>query len=528
MPAAARLASMMILVALLAACGGGAAPASTGSASSAASGSGPAPGAKIKDTLTVAIPINVETFDPNITRSTVTSSVTGLVFETLLKRDAETMKLEPWLAASYKSVDPTTWEFKLRTGVKFTNGEEFNAEAVKFSLDRGLEKDLNSSAKSYLQGIYKETTIVDPTTVRITTTLPDPLLPSRLAPEPVSMMAPKYYKEHDLKYVNDKPVGTGPYRLAEWVVGDRAVLELNPDYWGAKPPTKRIVWRTVPDATTRVAALQRGEVDAVTNLEVPLIPTVEKSPSLRVYSELGSFTQKFLINTRKPGPLQDKRVRQALNYAVNKEELSKTIYAGHGQIERSVIASQVTGYAAQQPYEYNPDKAKQLLTEANFPKDTVFDLTVPTARTPGAEEVTKALGGYLDKVGVKTRVQTAEFAVFNRKAAAYEYEGIIYYAFSNLLWEPDQIFGYFLKEGGRWNYFLAEGAEREAILNARKEFDEAKRKEYQAQAQKLLWDEAPWLFLYQFDEIYGLTKNVQGFKMSADQITHVEKAYVNG
>lgn len=507
------------LVGLLAGCGGVQAPGGSGQGA-------PTVAARVRDTLTVGIPINVETFDLNITRSTLTSGVTELVFDTLLKRDQDTMELQPWLATSYRNVDPTTWEFKLRPGVKFSNGEEFNAEAAKFSLERGLLPDLNSSAKSYLQGIYKSSTVVDASTLRVTTELPDPLFPSRLAPDPVAMMPPKYYGGKDVKETANKPVGSGPYKLVEWVVGDRAVLEANPDFWGPKPPTRRLVWRTIPDAITRVGALQRGEVDAITNLEVPLLDTVARAPNLRVYSELGSFSEKFLINTRKPGPLQDKRVRQALNYAVNKEELLKTIYGGHGQLLRSVIASQVAGFSAQQPYAYDPEKAKQLLAEANYPRDLVLDLWIATARTPGGEEATKAVGGYLDKVGVKTKLQTSEFAVFNRKAAAYEYDGLIYYGFSNLQWEPDQIFGYFLKEGGRWNYYLAEGAAREAILNARKEFDPAKRKEYQAQAQKLLWDEALWLFLYQFEQHMGLSKNVQGFKMAADQIVHVEKAYV--
>ncbi|MBI3964813.1 MAG: hypothetical protein HY329_04175, partial [Chloroflexi bacterium] len=257
----------------------------------------PAKAAARKDTLTIALPSNPENVDPNQTRAVLTGSIMRLIQETLVGRDADTMKLVPALATSWQSQGPNIWELKLRQGVKFHNGEEFNAEAVKFSLERGLHPSLNTGNKAYMApDHFAKIEIVDAFTVRLHTKQPDPVLPSRLAPEPVSMMPPKAYAAFTDKYVTDKPQGTGPYRFVEYVVGDRFVVEANPDYWGPKPATKRIVWKVIPDAQTRVAALQRSEVDVVVNLPVPLIPIVEKEASLAVYGVLGSTTHALLIN----------------------------------------------------------------------------------------------------------------------------------------------------------------------------------------------------------------------------------------
>src|SRR5678816_2832035 len=133
-----------------------------------------------------------------------------------------------------------------------------------------------------------------PYTVRIITKIPDPMVPSRLAAESMCMAPPKGLAEYKDKFVPDRYIGTGPFRLAEYVVGDRVVVEANPAYWGPKPPSQRIVIQVIPDAATRLAALQRGDIDIMLNLPFPLAPTVESDPSLRVYSELSSLTHGIL------------------------------------------------------------------------------------------------------------------------------------------------------------------------------------------------------------------------------------------
>jgi len=255
--------------------------------------------AKKKPTLTIAFPSSPETIDPHQLRSVLSGSILGLMGEGLLTRDPQTMEIKPLLAESWKNLNPNTWEIKLRRGVKFHNGEEFTAESVKFTVERAIASKLNTLSKlTWPPSFGQDVLIVDPYTVRIITKIPDPMVPSRLAAESMCMAPAKGLAEYKDKFVPDRYIGTGPFRLAEYVVGDRVVVEANPSYWGPKPPSQRVVWQVIPDPATRLAALQRGDVDVMLNLPFPLVPNVESDPSLRLYSELSSLTHGILLNAR--------------------------------------------------------------------------------------------------------------------------------------------------------------------------------------------------------------------------------------
>jgi len=486
----------------------------------------PALAAGRKDVLTIALPSNPETLDPNRTRAVLTGSITRLVHETLVTRAADTMKLAPGLAVRWQNVNPTTWEFKLRQGVTFHNGENFNAQSVKFSLERALGPKLNSGAKAYLTSDHFEhIEPVDAYTVRLHTKRPDPLLPARLAAEPVGMQPPKAYGGFLETYVTDKPVGTGPYRFVEYVLGDHLTLEANPSYWGQKAATKRVVWKVIPDAQTRVAALQRGEVDVVVNLPVPLVPIVERDADLTIYSALGSTTHALLINTLGGGPLADRRVRQALNYAVDKEAILKNLYGGRGKVLSTVAAQQIEGAIDAGVYHYDPSKAKQLLAEAGYANGFETTLQQATGRWPLAVEAAQAIVDYLDKVGVKAKLETVEWGEYNRIGATNKAKALFYYAFTNLLWDATKNTVYFRPEYGRYVFYHVQGDLRQAVESLDREFDTAKRREIEAKLLKAVRDEAVWVYLYQLDEIFALRKAVKGFKMRGDQHMIVEQAY---
>src|SRR5215468_8031638 len=212
--------------------------------------------------VVIAQGVDPTTLDMTNQQEQPASNVGAQIFESLLERD-QSLKLVPALAAEMpKLVAPTTWEVKLRRGVKFHNGEEFTAESVKFTIERVINSKLNTLGKlTWPPSFGQEVQIVDPYTVRITSRIPDPMLPSRLAAESMNMAPPKALADYREKFVTDRFIGTGPFRLAEYVVGDRVVVEANPGYWGPKPPSQRIVWQVIPDAATRLAALQRGDVD---------------------------------------------------------------------------------------------------------------------------------------------------------------------------------------------------------------------------------------------------------------------------
>jgi peptide/nickel transport system substrate-binding protein len=480
-----------------------------------------------KPTLTIAFPSSPETIDPHQLRSVLSGSILGLMAEGLATRDPQTMEIKPLLAESWKNVNPTTWEIKLRRGVKFHNGEDFNAESVKFTIERAIGSKLNTLAKlTWPPSFGQEVQIIDPYSVRITTKVPDPMVPARLAAESMNMAPAKGLAEYKEKFVTDRFIGTGPFRFAEYVVGDRVVVEANPSYWGAKPPTQKIVWQVIPDAATRLAALQRGDVDVMLNLPFPLAPNVEADPNLRVYSELSSLTHGILLNGRESAPLKDRRVRQALNMAVDRQAIIKNLYSGRGALLNTVTGKSVANTMDPGPYAYDPARAKALLAEAGFPNGFEFTLWQSIGRWVLAEETAQVIAGYWDKVGVKTKVQVLEWAEYNKRAAASTFKDGFYYAFINGTWDASYTVQRFKPDFQTFRYFDASGDLLKAIQEYERTFDAKRRKELGAQALKGLHDEAVWLFLWQLDTLFGVSKKVKGFKMRPDDFIWTRDTYV--
>ena len=480
-----------------------------------------------KPTLTIGFPSTPETIDPHQFRSVLSGSIINLMGETLFTRDPQTMEIKPLLAESVKNLNPNTWELKLRRGVKFHNGEEFNADSVKFTIERAVLSKLNTLAKLTMPPSFgQEVVIVDPYTVRIVTKVPDPMLPARLAAESMNVAPAKGLAEFRDKFVTDRFIGTGPFRFVENVVGDRVVLEANPGYWGGKPPSQRIVWQVIPDAATRLAALQRGDVDVMLNLPFPLAPAVEGDPNLRVYSELSSLTHGILFNARESAPLKDRRVRQALNMAVDRAAILKGLYVGRGQFLNTVTGKNVANTMDPGPYPYDPVRAKALLAEAGYAQGFELTLWQSIGRWVLAEETAQVIAGYWDKIGVKTKVQVLEWAEFNKRAGGSAHKDCFYYAFINGTWDASYTVQRFKPDFQTFRYFDASGDLLKTIEEYERTFDPKRRKELGAKALTGLHDEAVWLFLWQLDELFGVSKKVKGFKMRPDNFLWVRDTYV--
>lgn len=480
-----------------------------------------------KPALTVALPSTPETIDPHQFRSVLSGSIIGLMGEGLLTRDPYTMELRPLLAESWKNLSPTTWEFKLRRGVKFHNGEDFTAESVKFTIERIVASKLNTLGKlTWPPAFGQEVTVVDPYTVRMTTKVPDPMVPARLAAESMNMAPAKGLADYRDKFVTGRFIGTGPYRFVEHVVGDRVVVEANPAYWGGKPPTPRMVWQVIPDAATRVAALQRGDIDVMLNLPIPLLPAVEADANLRVYSELSSLTHVILLNTKEATPLRDRRVRQALNLAIDRQAIVKNLYAGRGRLLNGVAGPAVANGIDPGAYPYDPARARQLLAEAGLPNGFELTFWQSIGRWTLAEETAQVIAGYWEKIGVKTKLQLLEWAEYNKRAGGSLFKDAFYYAFINATWDASYMLQRFKPSFTSFRYYDATGDLLKTIQDYDTTFDPKRRRELGALGQKGVRDEAVWVFLWQLDELMGMSKKVKGFKMRADNVIWARDAYV--
>src|SRR5437867_10441352 len=238
--------------------------------------------------VVVAQGVDPTTLDPMNHQEAPATVLANNLFDGLIERDPD-LNLVPLLAESYQSVSPTTWEFKLRRGVRFHNGEPFDAESVKFSLERLIDPRLKlRGAAAFTNLTHVE--IVDPFTVHVHSKAGWPLLPAVLTTGQAAMLPPKYYRDKDMPYLQKNPVGSGPFKLVRWVKDDRIELEANEQYWRGAPRIKRLVFNPIPDDAVRVAALQNGEVDVAVNIPPHLASLIANHPKLFLSSSPSTRT----------------------------------------------------------------------------------------------------------------------------------------------------------------------------------------------------------------------------------------------
>jgi peptide/nickel transport system substrate-binding protein len=368
--------------------------------------------AQMSRTLVVAQSADIATSDPAKNTGLATIAVLANIYDTLVRRDAA-LNLKPGLALSWRPVDATTWEFKLRKGVKFHNGEPFNADAVKFSFDRMLDPKTRWPGAGSLQ-LIKAVTVVDEGTVRFTTSQPWPDMPRFLGYYGM-IVPPGYLKQNGEDALIRQAVGTGPYRFVRWVKDDRVEVEANPDYWGGRPKISRVVFRVIPTDAPRVAELLAGSVQLANLLPPELFSPLQVSSKTKLV--IGKSLSVFfviynLVNIGKDKPLADPRVRQALNYAVNRQAILASVMHNVGTPVATFCSEvMVACDASIPPFPYNPDRARALLREAGHPNGFDFTISGTSGTYPGDRDIVLAVADQLTRVGVRTKVDTTEIGV---------------------------------------------------------------------------------------------------------------------
>src|SRR5919106_2193658 len=320
-----------------------------------------------KDTLTVALTSLAETIDPHMHFQRVGILVNINMFDSLLHRSAK-LEFEPSLALSWKALNDTTWEFKLRQGVKFHNGDTMTAEDVKFSFDRVLEpgKEKKKSPQYGNIRAIKDVRIVSPDTIHLVTDKPFPLLLERLVFFPI---VPKKHIEKvgEQAFGTTATVGTGPWKLVEWKRDQYIRLEAFDQHWRGKPAFKHLVIRAVPEVATQIAELKTGGVDIIRNVSADLTPELKAHPQTYVSSAPILRTHYVALDMRAP-PFDKKPVRQAANYAIDREAIVQKMMGSLGRVVPTVVHPAAFGYdPAVTAYPYDPTRAKQLLAQAGYP-----------------------------------------------------------------------------------------------------------------------------------------------------------------
>jgi len=404
------LVSLLIIVVLSTACG---APAATAPAQPATQAPVAAELAKPADTssgkLTIAQGLEPRSLWGNAFTGQQEINVAEQITEKLIEFTPDAQDYEPRLATEWKQVDPTTWQFKLRQGVKFTNGEEFDANSAVYSL--GVTK----SAPSYASWVSMivTATVVDKHTINVITDGPTMLHLPGLAMSSFQYPA-KYFAEVGKDTFGTKPVGTGPYKLVEWVKDDHISLEANPDYWGGPVSVKTIVFRNIPEGAARLAALQTGEIDFTIDVPLDAAEQIENNPDLQLFTRPSNRVFMLWMSNITDSPLKDPKVRQALQYAIDVDALTKALFKGRAtKLQGQILTPSFFGFISDwQAKPYDPEKAKQMLAEAGYPNGFDFTFKYSAGRYVQDKEAGQAIAAQLAKVGARAKQEVLEPGTF--------------------------------------------------------------------------------------------------------------------
>ena len=454
-----------------------------------------------EDTIVVAQTADAYTMDPGRHSVFPTANILFHLYDALVTVDGSGA-FRPALATEWSNPDPLTWRFRLRPGVRFHNGEPFDAAAVKFSLDRVLDPAFRAPYFSRISAI-QSVTVVDPLTVDLRTAAPYPTMLFSLyeASFAAMMVPPGYVAQNGPDALGTAPVGTGPYRFVEWRRDDRVVLDANPDYWGGPPAVAHAVFRPVKETRTRIAELRSGGVQLAVDIPPEDIAGLDGG-STRVANIASEVLYFFAFDTLKPSPLQDRRVRQAINHAVDVAAIQKALLGGLGSRLPLTLATNAFAFdPAWTPYPYDPGRAKALLAEAGF----ADGLTVPMVGRQGRylkdREIMEATAGFLRRVGITVQPQYLEAGVWEQVSERKGREGMAFPGWSGR--DPDLVWWPLLRSGQYQSYYGNPALD--ALLDeGRSTLDADRRRAVYGEAAAIIKDDAPHLPLIQPPLIHGL------------------------
>jgi len=517
------IAGVLALAMLVVACGSSdddegsssqASPSADGQAATQAAAS-----VKRGGTLVAALGNNPNTFDPMLSNDVASNAIGGNVFEGLYKYD-ENYQPQPWLAESVDiSPDSTEWTFHLREGVKFHDGTEMDAEAVKFSMER--VKNNPASVRAADAKTITDISVVDPQTVKVTLSEPFAPFPSRLTGGLGAVVSPTAVKAMGDEQFGLKPVGTGPFKFDQWQSDNFVRVSKFNDYWkdGADgkplPYLDQVEFRIITEPTARLTALQAGDVDvfgpntAARDIDIPII----KADSNLLFQQGPGLGYAGLWLTINKPPFDNKALRQAVQYAIDRDEINQAIYEGsrtlaHGPIPVPLAWAVDPNY---KPYPEKADleKARQKLAEGGRPNGFEFEYWIASGNEQG-QRLAELMQAQLAKVGIKMNVQAADFnGVVIPKLQKHESNSYALGLTGGV--DPDQHVGNAFMTGGGFNFYPYSNPQvDELIKKGRATTDKETRAQVYKDAVKLIMEDSPYIFVtYSPQQIVG-NKKVQG------------------
>lgn len=497
----ARVAAAVALLALLAAACGGQEAGEVDEAAETGAGTttAPAPADDEPATFRVAVGVDLDTLDPAGTTTTTVANMIDYTVETLIQIDEEGAVV-PHLATEWEVADDgLTYTLELQEGVEFHDGTPFDAEAVVFTFERLLDEEVAVPIRAPFEAI-EAVEATGEHTVEMRLSQPFPPLLSALSFSAAAIISPASTEEQGNTYTDYRhPIGTGPYMFSEYREGERFVVERFEGYWSDEPYYDTVEFQIVPEAATRVSLLRAGQIDMTILPPVSDIPALEEDPETEVLMAPGNRVIFISINTNE---ISDPRVRQALNYAVDKEALIDNVLFGAADPLDAPMDSSLFGHCPVGEYPYDPERARELLAEAGV-EDLQLRFIAPTGRYIQDFEVAQAISGFLSEVGVQASVETMDWPSYVGRitAAPEEQEQDLHL----LGWAPSYMDAFQAMvmfessnhpPAGLATSFYGTDEVDALLAEAAQEVDEGTRAELYCEASELVWEDAPWIFLH--------------------------------
>jgi peptide/nickel transport system substrate-binding protein len=465
-------------------------------------GFAPLASAQPKDTLTIDLPGQPASLDPHVQWDTDSYKVYRNIFDNLISRDV-TGKIVPQVATAWNYRSNTEIDFTIRTDIRFHDGTPLTAEDVVYSVRRIIDPNFKSPQLSQFNSIVKAEAVAA-NVVRITTQTPYPALLAQLVK--LSIVPKAYVEKAGNDQFNMEPIGSGPYKMANWQRGVRVTLAANDNYWGGKPPFRTVQFNAVPDEATRIANLQAGRSDLIRQVSPDQASALKSDARIKILAVATERIGYLFINPS-AGPTKDLRVRQAIAYAIDRKSIIDALLMGFGAPVNVLVTPANFGYIPDiAGYPFDLPKAKALVKEAKAEGAEISFLTSPAYD----QRIVQAIQQMLQEAGLKVNIAFSDHPTFlkRRQGTPEEAGALSLGRWSCSCQDADGVIHPLFRTGGIWSKYSNAEYDK-AVDAARATLDEKERLAHYRRAFEILRDELPGIGIYQDNAIYAARRELQ-------------------
>lgn len=465
--------------------------------------------------------------DPALVEDGESAKVMNNIFDNLIKYKVGGTDVEPGLAETWDhDKDGKVWTFKLRKNVKFHDGSPLTADDVVFSFTRQMPpndtKDMPYASFTFDPEVWEKVEKIDDSTVKITLKSPYAPFERNLAMGLAAPIISKKAYEKDPKGFGQKPIGTGPFKFEKWEKDIQIVLKANDEYWGGRPQVDKVIFKVVKEGSNRINELITGQVDMIDGIPPAEVARLKNDPNVKIESGPGMNINYISFRVNKK-PFDDIRVRKAISMAFDRETAVKNLYQGQAETANGPLPPNLFGYEKSlQPYKYNPDEAKKLMAQAGYTasnklKFDIMAYTNPRPYNSVADQLAVAFKQDLDKLGVvDAKIVTNNWQQHKSETRAGKGDMFLF-GWIGDNGDPDNfLYVHFhssqIKSGLNYSNYKNDKVDK-LLADAATELNSPKRLQLYSDAQKIIVEEAPWIFVSHATDMVAMRKDVTGFKI---------------